>query len=202
MRSSWAGSLKKILGLLRVPGQMVELIRTVGIAQHQLPLFVPDHPDRPVLVKYDNRTAVFQLWRFQPCGKAVTRELLLCADRAAGQTTKSGQYVVVAEQLAADGPFCKMTGPGGDEGYLHGAVVHVLGEGTVSLAPDAVLPQVHAVVGGEDNDSVVCDSQLIQAVHHAPDLVIHGCDGGVVAPQQLLSSFSSAVRTGENLPGV
>ena len=32
--------------------------------------------------------------------------------------------------------------------------------------------------------------------------MIHGCDGGVVAPQQLLSPFSSAVRTGENLPGV
>ena len=175
--------MEQVLSLIRVLGQVVELTRAIGVTKNQLPLFVPDHPDRAVLVKYDYRAAAFQLWILQPSGKTVARDFLFCVHRAAGQMAQSGQDVVVAEQLTAHSPFREMPWPGGDERHLYRTVVHILRESPVSLAPDAVLSQVHAVVGGEDNDGVVCDPQLIQAVHQTPDLVIHGCDGGVVAPQ-------------------
>ena len=60
-----------------------------------------------------------------------------------------------------------------DHGHEHGFLVHVHGEGAVPLADDAVLPDAHAVVAGEDHQRVFAQMQFLQGVEQLADALVH-----------------------------
>ena len=87
----------------------------------------------------------------------------------------------MAQQIFRDDAFRQVSRPGRKERDLHRGVVHILGISAVAFAPDAMVPHVHAVVGGEDHQSVVPETGGFQLVQKLPDACVHGADGGVVA---------------------
>ena len=82
--------------------------------------------------------------------------------------------------------------PGSQERNLYGGVVHILRVGAVSLAPDAVVTHVHAVVGGKDHKGVLIQTGFPQLGKDLPDARVHGADRGIVAGQ----AFAASLRAG------
>ena len=86
-----------------------------------------------------------------------------------------------------------MSGPGNQQGDLHRTVIHIEGEGAVPLAPDSVVPHIHAVVRRENHDGILPHAQLLQPVENPPDIGVHGGDCRVVAAKQGFSHLSRSI---------
>ena len=98
-----------------------------------------------------------------------------------GQAAQFGQGRVQVEQLHRRGRRCATLGQAGrgdDQG--NGGVPLVVG----GFAPQTVLTQMKAVVGGKHDDGVVLHIKPVKLVKDAADLRVHVGRGGIVAPTQ------------------
>ncbi len=87
-------------------------------------------------------------------------------------------------QLFADPPLGNPPGVRGDERDLDRLLEEVEREGGVAFAVHAVVPHVHAVVAGEDDQRPLPQSVRFKPVEQAADVAVHGGDGGEVAAER------------------